>query len=152
MKISIETIPHHLQRYDTCGDWVFEHETNIASCVESIRDNKPLPELEEILKINISETGNEDSNFLIAVHELIEAYLCKKAGITGEQVDQWDMNFKSEGEPGDDPYCPYRNEHTIASYIEVQTARYLGISPEKHEGNIKALVYPEKENESPMAL
>ena len=58
MKIIIETIPHNLQQYTTVGNWTWE---------------------DEYLKIEVSESGNDDWNFLIGIHEAIEAWLCKKA-------------------------------------------------------------------------
>ena len=51
---------------------------------------------------------------LIAVHELVEALLCKAHGVTTEAVDTWDMGPGHElDEPGDDPRAPYHREHEL---------------------------------------
>jgi hypothetical protein len=115
MQIDIKTIPHEDQRYETVGDWILFNQfaTN--------------------LKIRISETYNDDYNFLIALHELIEAYLCKKAGISGDIVDQYDFSHPDSPEPGKEKDCPYREQHIFAEYIEHIMARYLKVDWEKYE-------------------
>ena len=74
------------------------------------------------------DTGNEQYNFLIQLHELIESQLCKFKGITAEAVDNFDKDYKGIGEPGDDPRCPYRKQHQFATIIEMMVAHELGIS------------------------
>jgi len=104
--VRIDAIPREHQRYATEGDWLVHGDS-----------------------IDIYVSGDsEDQQFLYAVHELIEAYLCKKRGITTEQVDAFDMAFKGEGEPGDSPAAPYRNEHRFAMLIEHLVARELGLA------------------------
>jgi hypothetical protein len=101
MRITIQTIDHKSQRYNTVGDWVFDQDGGIT--------------------IFISETGRDQWNICIAIHELVEAFLCKTNGITQEQVDKFDMGWKpNDGfeEPGEDPRAPYFNEHSYASYVE----------------------------------
>jgi hypothetical protein len=95
--ISIEFIPHSQQRYNTEGDWYMDGENLI---------------------IKVSNEGSGFQQKIIAVHELVEAILCRYAGITDKDVDEWDFKFKGEGEPGDDPKCPYRHQHKIATIIE----------------------------------
>ena len=94
MIITIETIPHASQRYDTVGDWIWEDEN--------------------YLRIRVSSMGRRRYAALVAVHELVEALLCWERGITTEMVDTFDKAFEAgrpegnEDEPGDDPTCPYR--------------------------------------------
>jgi hypothetical protein len=57
MKIVIETIPHLDQRYKTCGDWFYEGED---------------------LHIKVSDLKDWKKEATIAVHELVEAILCKQ--------------------------------------------------------------------------
>ena|SRR5208337_105141 len=73
MNIVIRTIDHKDQRYETVGDWQF------------IGPN---------LLITVSDLGNNKMNALIAIHELIEALLCKfnDPEITTEMVDSFDMS------------------------------------------------------------
>ena len=102
MKITIETIPHLSQRYNTCGDWQFDDNGDLAIRVSEM-----------------PKTGWKGP-ILVAIHELIESLLCKDRGITTEMVDKFDLAFdmKADYEPGDDPKCPCRNEHCVATGIE----------------------------------
>lgn len=52
------------------------------------------------LKIEAVEMEDDDHVFLIAIHELVEAYLCIKAGITAAQVDEFDFAYEGDGESG----------------------------------------------------
>lgn len=84
--------------------------------------------------IRVLELGNWQYELLVGVHELIEAQLCKARGITPEIVDEFDKNFKGQGEPGDDPLCPYRKEHLFATIVEMMLCHELGIN--FHDYNI----------------
>src|SRR5437899_2430215 len=98
--IHIRTIPHGRQRYDTVGDWqdsTFEY------------------------TISVSKFDNEDYEFLVAIHELVEMWLCRKAGISDEAVTKWDVAYEGS-EPGADSYAPYYKQHTQATQIEFQLA------------------------------
>lgn len=114
----ILTRPMASMRYKTIGDW-FEF--------------KPVTNQTILFSIESANTGNLDYNFLIALHELIEAYLCYKKGITTEQVDEWDNAHPDEAEPGMMQDCPYRHEHFIATTIEGTMARTLGINWDKYD-------------------
>ena len=103
----IMTIPQDQQRYDTLGDWQL-HKTGVT--------------------VQVSDVGNPDYEFAVAIHELVEAYLCKKKGITTKQVDDFDMAYKGDGEPGDDKDCPYYHEHQTASAVEHIIINAMGIA------------------------
>ncbi len=106
MRITIDFIPHLEQRYNTCGDWIFDR--------DGFGDD---------LTIRVSETGNWKWNVCIAIHELVEALACKANGVTQEQVDAFDLGWKPNfgfEEPGEDPRSPYFTEHSVASLIEKQ--------------------------------
>ena len=112
MNINIKSIPHSEQRYETCGDyWDDEKGTNIR----------------------VSNMGNEDYEFLVAVHELVEQYLCKKRGISEESISAFDIEyeknriFEDTSEPGDNKDAPYRKEHFFATSIERLIAGELGV-------------------------
>jgi len=113
MKIQLRTIPHSEQRYETCGDW------------ENLSDGS--------LRISVSDMGNEDYAFLVAIHEAVEVWLCNKRGIADEAVSSFDIAFEKnrpdddESEPGDHPDAPYRKEHFVATNIERIIAAELGI-------------------------
>ena len=77
----------------------------------------------------------DDETFLIALHELVEAKLCQKRGITHAAIDKFDMEYwpavsprAVDAEPGDDPQAPYRKEHRFSALIEHLMAHELGIA------------------------
>lgn len=113
MQIAITTIPHIEQRYPTCGDWIVHSDGSI--------------------EIRVSDTGEKKYNFLIALHEFVEAALCTFHGIPQISVDRFDTDFESkrqEGntdEPGDDDSAPYHYEHVFATCIERLAAMTLGV-------------------------
>lgn len=111
--IRIGRIPHHLQRYNTLGDWQ----------VDSYGD----------LVIDVSEMGNSDFELLVGVHELIEAALCRKRGITQAQVDAFDLAHPDLDEPGADISAPYYREHKFACLVEKLLADELGIDFAKYD-------------------
>lgn len=112
--IEINTIPQEKQRYNTIGDWYF--------VVDAITGET------KKMVINVSDLANKDYEFAIALHELVEAYICVKRGITQKMVDEFDFNFKGEGEPGEQPAAPYYKEHQFASIIEHMIINELGIN------------------------
>jgi hypothetical protein len=109
--IQIKFIPHARQRYNTLGDWYYNGE-DLIICVSN----------------DCPEISTRESQQLVALHELVEALLCAKRGITQEQVDTFDMNFIREDEPGDDPLAPYRQEHRQAMIIEHLMANFMGFT------------------------
>lgn len=108
MKIIIEATSPENQRYDTLGDW-FEENGNF------------------IIRVNGDDPMDDDEAFLIALHELVEAKLCRARQISQTRVDAFDMAFQGDGEPGDDPAAPYRREHRFAMLIEHLMAHELGL-------------------------
>jgi len=128
MKIVIETIPHNEQRYETVGDW--------------FRD------AEGVLHIKVSEMSNPHHEFLVAMHELAEVWLCEQRDITDQEVTRFDEMFEMErahgehsedSEAGDDPRAPYRDEHFFATNIERMLAYELGVDWEEYNAEIMAL-------------
>jgi len=117
METQIKVIPHSQQRYDTCGDYVGERD----------------------LYIMVSETQNEDYNFLIGLHEWIEAYLCKKRGIPFDAITKFDIEFKGRGEPGNNREAPYKREHRFATKIEKMVCKELGCDWNQYDQAVQAL-------------
>ena len=102
-EVWIKIVLHKEQRYNTVGDWFFDR-------------NFP-----KTLIVKVSETGNWKWNMCIALHELAEAIACTTDGVTQEQVDEFDKNWKPNfgfEEPGEDPQSPYFNQHAKAFTIE----------------------------------
>jgi len=119
--VRMRIIKHNMQRYDTCGDWFLVPTNADDDAVE--------------LQISISDTGDDDANFLLYKHELLEAllYLYKRdfTQAAVEAVDKWDKSFIEDDtsggvdEPGADPECPCYAEHMMASALEHDIAAQL---------------------------
>jgi len=118
-KATIDTIPHRDQRYDTIGDWYQEGARQI---------------------IRISSMGCREYEFLVAIHEMVEAELCRKMGISEQTVDAWDLAHEDEEEPGAMEKCPYREAHMRAEAIERVLANDLGVDWEHYSKTVKATV------------
>ena len=110
--IFIKFIPSNRMRYDTLGD---------------------VQQMQNGLLIEVDNSLSDDAQFLVALHELVETYLCQKSGVTLEQVDHFDMESwpsmgePSDMEPGDHPDAPYREQHRKAMIVEHVVANMLGI-------------------------
>jgi hypothetical protein len=109
MRITINTVLHHNQRYNTCGDWQFDDQGNLT--------------------IFVSETGNEWMNFLVARHELDEAMLCRFRKVSQEQVDEYDLSHPDAG--GDcfsaNVDAPYYQSHCDALCAEWVMAQLVKV-------------------------
>lgn len=122
MIITIVDIKHEQQRYPTVGDWQWTKQGNLS--------------------ITISDMKDWRYNFLVAFHEQIEVMLCRQRGITQEEVDNWDLEFEARredgnvDEPGDDPRAPYYMEHKLATKMEMELAKELGVDWEKYNETV----------------
>lgn len=159
MKILIETIPHKEQRYETVGDWqwVRQHEYRAANiwnaeqhcthCTGTPRENEAIggecPDAPPTLRICVSQMSELRYEWLVAIHELVEAILCEKAGITPAQVDEFDMNYSPQVgdpvEPGDSSFAPYHRQHRFASIVEELVAMELGVDWNSYSSEVNSL-------------
>ena len=105
--VRIESMPPDEMRYSTEGDWMY---TRDGVLVIQVSANAPLRE-----------------QILIALHELIEAFLCENQNVSQVAVDAFDMSFTGDGEPGDAPDAPYRKQHRFAALIDHLIAHELGM-------------------------
>lgn len=118
-------IPHAEQRYETVGDWTVDESGAID--------------------IKVSDMGNPDYAVLVAIHELVEVYLCKKRGITDEEVTAFDVEFEDKrkpddlAEPGDARDAPYQNEHCLATAVERMVCAAIGVSWQDYEQAVQRL-------------
>ena len=119
LNIQIYTLDHKDQRYHTVGDWMYE--------------------VNNYLTIGVSKMSNPNYEFLVGLHELIEAKLCESYGISQESVDDWDMKHPNDDNPGGLPNCPYREAHSIAEGFERLMAGYLGVDWIEYERRINSL-------------
>lgn len=123
LNIIIRTVPHSKQRYETVGDWIFLENNDLT--------------------IVISDLGDWKKELLIAIHELVEASLCKARNITTETVDKFDLEYEanrlptdSVSEPGDSLEAPYHKEHIYAGVIERGLAHELQVEWFDYEESI----------------
>lgn len=118
MKITLKTIPHNEQRYETVGDYFEENGETTILC---------------------SELKDERYEFLVLIHELVESFICKQRGISEPDIMAFDIEFEKnrkegdESEPGDDINAPYRKEHFFATNIEWAVAHELGVDWAEYE-------------------
>ncbi|HXJ61903.1 MAG TPA: hypothetical protein VNU68_35135 [Verrucomicrobiae bacterium] len=113
-RIIIEAVPADKMRLDAykfpeCGDWYFDPSNGDLH-----------------IKVVGADVMDQDEVFLVAFHELAEAKLCLKAGITQGAVDTFDAAFTGDGEPGDSPSAPYQRQHRGAMLLEHMFAILLG--------------------------
>lgn len=111
-------------RSEQSGDWYYDGDTFIIYA----RNDIP-----------------KASQLAILVHELIEAYLCRKHGVTDEAVSAFDDKYEAErkegkhkedDEPGDDPNAPYRIEHQAATHVERAACHALDLSWKTHSQSV----------------
>ena len=114
-KIVIEFIPHDQQRYETVGDYWLEGDT---------------------LQIRVSDMQFTQYNCMVALHEFVEWMTTDFAGITEESIMEFDKQYEEERklnihtqqeEPGFDFKAPYKDQHTLATSIEMMLCAFLGI-------------------------
>lgn len=137
MNVTIETIPHESQRYETPADWLWDPNQD--------------------LRLLISDMGDWKYTALIALHEFVEAMLCKDRNIIQEVVDEFDKNYEEErkqgkhspqDEPGDDPAAPYRKEHFFATNLERLFAAELGVDWNQYSSTVESLSQNERKQDA----
>jgi hypothetical protein len=112
LSIHVVTIAAHEHRYPTSGDWFW-------------RGN--------MLCVSVTRQRDIKRTFLLAMHEVIEGFACKLAGIGDDVVTEFDMKFtkrnkRTNKEPGDHPKAPYKRQHQLAEKLERALAEELGVN------------------------
>lgn len=114
--LSVEIMPPDEMRYDTAGDyWIDANGT---------------------MHVQVADTGNVYFNRIVAVHELVEVILTQGWCIGIGAIDRFDLNFHGEGEPGDDPNCPYRHAHCLATAVERMLVAALHIDWSEYDAAV----------------
>jgi len=103
MNITIKVIPEQLQRKEVNGaDWYFDKDGN--------------------LEVRVSHMSDWRYETLLAIHETVEAIMCKHNGISQLEVDAFDLEYDKthtfDVNAGDEIDAPYRHEHCLATAIE----------------------------------
>lgn len=128
MKILIRDGDETEVRNQQCGDWTYDEAGDITIVVRKMRDQR--------------------SVLAVAIHELIEAFMCREGSITDDQVCAHDEMFEKEraegkhtevAEPGDDIRAIYRHEHQKATDVEMCVCRALDLPWSEHEDIVYGL-------------
>jgi hypothetical protein len=128
LKITAEVLPYEKMRYETAGDYFMKPDGSWV--------------------FQVADTGNEASNIMILIHELVEWFLTQQKGITEESITAFDEKFEEErerglhgedDEPGDALDAPYRDEHCIATAVERILCGHLGIPWQKYDEDVMSL-------------
>lgn len=128
MEIHINTIDNALQRYSTIGDYYYDSEG--------------------ILQIKVSNLGDKKMEMLVIIHELVEEFLTRESGIKEEDISDFDKYYEKRremglvdklSEPGFSSESPYRNQHAIATGIELIIAGILGVDWKRYEEIVNSL-------------
>lgn len=131
MDIIVKVVPHCTQRYDTVGDWYFVG-----------GEDTPNPQM---LMIMVSFMGNPLFEYLVSMHEQVEAMQCLHDGVKEKDVSAFDIKYEEErptgdtSEPGDSPLAPYHLQHKLATQIEMQLAEALGVNWKEYDDAVNAL-------------
>jgi hypothetical protein len=122
IRINVQTVKSGEHRYPTIGDYWTD-----ADGVEQVR---------------VTEMSDWHYEVLVVIHEIVESYLCKHAKIDEPVIKSFDERFEDErrrwmhpisAEPGFDKRAPYREQHTIATAIEMMLAAMLGVDWAEYE-------------------
>lgn len=125
MKIITKTIPHLEHRYETVGDWWFDGNGD--------------------LQIRVSKMSDSRYEWLVALHEQVEALMCSEAGVDQDDVTKFDMEYEArrkegdDSEPGDCVLAPYHKQHQFATALERTFAATLGVNWAEYEKEIYSL-------------
>lgn len=125
IKFDVETIHFSKHRYPTVGDYA----TDAFGTVH----------------IKVTEMQNWKYELAIAIHEAVEKYLCKAAGIKEEDIDAFDIQYEKTrlpddySEPGDRPEAPYHKQHLIATVVEKCFIETAGANWDEYEKAINHL-------------
>lgn len=131
MFLEFKIIGHRKQRYDTVGDYYKK---------------------KNHWRFSISWFPDKRYSIALFLHEVIEFFLCRAAGITVLTIDNFDIiyeNTRKSGiapcgcrhleEPGNDPHAPYYAQHQVASVCERLIVEGMGIKWDDYERAVETL-------------
>lgn len=126
MNITIKVIPESEMRQEVNGaDWFWDSDGN--------------------LQVRVSPLSDWRREVLLAIHETVEAIMCKYNGVTQQQVDAFDLEYDKthsfDLNAGDETNAPYRKEHTFATAIERILAGVLEVPWKEYDDEL-ASTYP----------
>ena len=81
------------------------------------------------LTVQIAPMSDWRREFLLGIHEVVEAVVCRHTGVSQKAVDAFDQEYDkthpTDCNAGDDPLAPYHREHTLATAVERMLAYAL---------------------------
>lgn len=92
----------------------------------------------DTLIVLAAETGSWRYNYLLLIHEAVEAWLCRRHCVTEDAVNEWDGAYDGDS-PGDDPHAPYHAEHVWATRVERIASWLLLVSWTRYEDRVDEL-------------
>jgi hypothetical protein len=133
MDIIIKVIPESEMRPEVNGaDWFFDAQGN--------------------LQVRVSPMSDPRYEILLAIHEAVEAIMCRHNGVTVAAVDKFDQEYDKthtfDLNAGDDPKAPYKKEHTFATAIERILAGVLEVDWKTYDDEL-ASSYPGPSKKAP---
>ena len=111
--IAIAQVDDAQFRYDTLGDWEYEERADGVAA-----------------RISVPKFGGEANYaaWLIAIHELVELFLCVRQGVTQRAADEFHAAHPDSDEYGDELDCPYYEQHQVADAVEKLLCRAIGVA------------------------
>lgn len=115
MTITIKSVPQNRIRADQAGDWWL---------------------FGDDITVHTLETFPPEDQLRVAIHELIEAWLCRRDKVSEQDVCAFDYSYEAErkegkhkedDEAGDDPRSPYRDQHSAATHVERAVCHVLNV-------------------------
>lgn len=97
------------------------------------------------LQVRVSPMSDWRREVLLAIHETVEALMCKHNGVTQADVDAFDLEYDKTHDfdlnAGDDPAAPYVREHCLATAIERILCAELEVNWQEYDTEL-AQSYP----------
>lgn len=89
------------------------------------------------LQVRVSPMSDWRHETLLAIHEAVEAIMCKHNGVSQSSVDEFDVEYDKthtfDVNAGDDPKAPYVREHCLATAIERILCAELDVNWETYD-------------------
>ena len=127
ISFKVEAVRGDKMRYETVGDWEVRKDQSLRS-------------------VTVSDMPSWISEMAVALHEIVEASLCRVAGISEKEVFDFDQAWNAEQghlygeEPGADLRAPYYDQHAKAEQIERLFIEAAGMSWQEHCDNCEGSI------------
>ena len=100
----------------------------------------------DVLQVRIAEFENPDFAWFWAIHEVLEALRCIKAGIPLEAIEAFDAEHTDHEDPGSIPEAPYHKQHMQSMTVQHILCEQDGYSYEEYM-DAEPIPLPKKENQ-----